>query len=118
MTVIDDTFTAIVLRAAHDAPIPGREWVYYRHPEHGGLTIDPLEADRITNISAVLYAYEDLAKKHWPNRDWVRARLIVSVEPFSNPEALNNIIDHHLRREALKKLSLHERRALGLGSDG
>lgn len=114
MTVVDDTFTKIVLRASNDPDAHYQKWVYYRHPETGGLVDNPLQAQHISTIDDYLYKCEDWAREHWPNYAWERARLIVDVQPFHHPEALDKIIDMNLRERALKKLSTHERRALGL----
>ena len=57
------------------------------------------------------------AMKNWPNYIWERARLIVSVEPFSSPavtRAMDESITTFIRRQALAKLSLNERKALGV----
>lgn len=116
MAINDETFTAIVLRTPRDVPIPGREWTYYRHAEHGGLVDDPLYADRATNIDGHLWSMEDFARRSWPNREWERCRLIVDVKPFSSKvsAAMDENIKQIVRREAVKRLTDNEKRALGL----
>lgn len=110
--MIDDTFTAIVLRARQ---LSGG-YVYFRHADHGGSTSDPLEASRL-KIDEHLWQAEVHAKKHWPHLTWKRARLLVSVEPFSSEavtDAMDATITEFVRRQALAKLSDNERRALKL----
>ena len=113
MTAIDDTFTAIVLRA------PMRDhtsWVYFRYTDNGGLTDDPVMAMRL-KIDEHLWQAEAHARKNWPNLTWERARLLVSVEPFSSEavtRAMDESITTFVRRQALMKLSLNERKALGV----
>jgi len=111
---IDDTFAAIVLRASQDNKL--KPWLYFRFTDHGGLTDDPLEASRL-KIDEHLWMAEAHAMKNWPNYIWERARLIVSVEPFSSPavtRAMDESITTFIRRQALAKLSLNERKALGV----
>lgn len=115
MTVIDDTFTRIVLRAEHPDGVPGREWIYFRFTDHGGLVDDPLFADHLSNIDVHLLEAEAHARKHYPNYDWQRARLIVDVKPFgTSNETLDELIYEQLRQSAKMKLTGFEIKALGL----
>ena len=111
-----ETFARIVLRSPHDAPIRGREWTYFNFHEKGGLVDDPLFAAQASNISDYVFFMEDCARKETSGREWQRCRLIVDVQPFSDAvnRAMDENINEHLRSQAMKKLSAHELRALGL----
>jgi hypothetical protein len=113
MTIIDDTFTRIVLRT----PLSSNRdrWVYFRYTDHGDLVDDPLHAHHLQSIDVHLLEAEDHARKYWPNYPWERARLIVDVKPFGTPtDVLNEVIYEQLRRSAKAKLTDHEKKALGL----
>ena len=113
--LIDDTFTAIVLRAPIADRGPRMQWLYFRHDDHGGPVEDVLFADRFSIDPGLRYA-EERAKTRG-SFTWERARLIVKVEPFSDEAELRAIdvnIDSQLRGRALAKLDADERRVLGL----
>ncbi len=116
VTVADETFTRIVLRAPHDAPLPGREWWYHNFAEKGGLVADPLRANHCDEIGYYVYFMEQMTAKEYPGYEWQRCRLNVDVQPFSEPvlRAMNATIDEQLRKSARAKLTDLELKALGL----
>lgn len=113
MTIVDDTFTRIILAAADttNSPLPR----YFRFEEKGGQTHDPLAASYAENLDDNLGFMIDQAAREFPDIRWAPQRLIIKVEPFSNFAMYKEkLIDADTRRIALAKLSERERRVLGL----
>lgn len=106
---IETTWTRLLFRNRRDS----RE--YYRHPEHGGLTEDPLLADLNSGKpSSSLLTSLQLAKRAYPQIEWELCELVITVKDVGSAKTVWDLVDDEIKKVALAKLTEDEKRVLGL----